>query len=491
MDWTTLNYNDSNWRNTFVNGAKDLFKGIPYIWPADNHDSGAAVLCRLSFDYKPYNMQSCVPSCNGKNCGSDGCGGYCGSADGTCQVTQKCLNGNCICKPDCNGKVCGSDGCGGVCGPTDDGSCPMAQRWAWYNSSSKDFGWKLMNKPQQCSNGQCVCQPYCTNKTCGDDGCGGICGSCGQGEFCNQLEQCQNKCLGLVCGANPVDGASCGTCSSGACIDGQCTSGKTNIQVSADNGHTTYLNGVEVSGHLYPNNMTKELSGHNWGAVQGFSMNNLSQGENIFAVWATNDKSDNQTNCTGNLYGFSATLNVFVDNKTTASIKMTTDDNSGWKCSNNQASGYEWKSDSDFYANGANSDWTSAKDMGNTGPSVPGNSLPYKQIWWNGSLDVCKESSVYCRYTFNTDSIKDLPCTPVCSGKCSGADSCGGFCYSTCANGQTCGAKVPNVCGTKTTCTPNCSIGVCGGNDGCGGVCPNICPSGKTCGGAGVYNQCG
>jgi hypothetical protein len=59
----------------------------------------------------------CVPQCKGKTCGSDGCGGACG----TCPNGKMCNTaGQCICVPQCNGKACGSDGCGGTCG-----TCPL------------------------------------------------------------------------------------------------------------------------------------------------------------------------------------------------------------------------------------------------------------------------------------------------------------------------------------------------------------------------------
>ena len=36
----------------------------------------------------------------------------------------------------------------------------------------------------------CNCSPYCIDKQCGDDGCGGSCGECGIGEFCTVDGQC-------------------------------------------------------------------------------------------------------------------------------------------------------------------------------------------------------------------------------------------------------------------------------------------------------------
>ena len=78
-------------------------------------------------------------------------------------------------------------------------------------------------------------------------------------------------------------------------------------------------------------------------------------------------------------------------------------------------------------------------------------------------------------------------CAPNCTGKCGGANGCGGTCPNNCATPQTCGGGgTANVCG----CTPMCT-GKCGGSDGCGGTCPNKCVSPQTCGGSGTTNVCG
>ena len=87
----------------------------------------------------PFQLQvkfvpACVPTCDGRYCGSDGCGGTCG----TCGSGQECsAAGRCFtapCTPACNGRQCGDDGCGGdcgTCGPGDlcattDGRCVSA-----------------------------------------------------------------------------------------------------------------------------------------------------------------------------------------------------------------------------------------------------------------------------------------------------------------------------------------------------------------------------
>jgi len=62
------------------------------------------------------------------------------------------------------------------------------------------------------------CVPYCVGKDCGDDGCGGSCGSCVDPEICNPTgqcvppEECTDTCvdLGWVCGV--VCEEDCGEC---------------------------------------------------------------------------------------------------------------------------------------------------------------------------------------------------------------------------------------------------------------------------------------
>ena len=139
---------------------------------------------------------ACEPSCQGKECGDDGCGGDCG----TCGSGTQCEAGQCAdltCVPVCDGKVCGADGCGSQCG-----SCVVGQ-------SCNDKG-------------QCIddgCQPACDGKVCGDNGCGGVCGQCDAGDLCESglcvPAPCTPDCDGKTCGDDGCDGV-CGTCDSGS-----------------------------------------------------------------------------------------------------------------------------------------------------------------------------------------------------------------------------------------------------------------------------------
>ena len=69
--------------------------------------------------------------------------------------------GECVhCWPDCDGKDCGPDGCGGICGVCFPGDFCQA-------------------------NGKCNCLPDCEGKECGPDGCAGSCGECPEGQVCD------------------------------------------------------------------------------------------------------------------------------------------------------------------------------------------------------------------------------------------------------------------------------------------------------------------
>jgi hypothetical protein len=213
--------------------------------------------------------EPCLPQCVGKQCGSDGCGASCGQcAQGFfCDVSGKC---QLLCQPKCSGKECGPDSCGGACGycaydencvggqclpfvscsdlmncewacPDNDQAChdacwqqasPAArQQWMslWLcitNSCGQDpagacvakaFNAECKQEYYSCLN----CTPNCQGKQCGDDGCGGTCGTCPAGVTCDTnwgLCACQPKCAGKECGPDGCGGA-CGTCPAGeVCI---------------------------------------------------------------------------------------------------------------------------------------------------------------------------------------------------------------------------------------------------------------------------------
>ena len=132
----------------------------------------------------PGYVTSCVESCLPKTWLGDG---YC-DAELQCEEAEwdkgDCSEG---CMPDCAGKECGSDGCGGTCG-----SCPPES---------------------SCEAGVCgECIPECGDKECGFDGCGGVCGMCEESyEVCGFNGKCgQAGCTGWPMGG--CNGCSCEAC---------------------------------------------------------------------------------------------------------------------------------------------------------------------------------------------------------------------------------------------------------------------------------------
>jgi hypothetical protein len=187
----------------------------------------------------------CTPDCFGKACGDDGCGGACGACEPglQCGATGQCQ----ACEPACDGKVCGDDGCGGLCGScaadslcVEGGCAPLL--------CSGQCGAEVVTSPEgeacscspfclgetNCCAGFCdscgedyeslCCAPQCDGRECGDDGCWGSCGACKVSQSCIEgvCVTCQPDCLNKGCGPDGC-GGSCGSCSAGfECEGGYC-----------------------------------------------------------------------------------------------------------------------------------------------------------------------------------------------------------------------------------------------------------------------------
>jgi|GEM_PF-1743636 len=208
-------------------------------------DGSCSLLCGINQVCYGTPASCCTPNCNSKTCGSDGCGGSCGTCpDGqTCSnencVSIFCPDGNCVpgtsdctsgteikcifdyaspggfscgkrvdvgnwclaypstpvlmpdcscgCTPNCNGKQCGSDGCVGSCGPQT-ANCPLT------------YGTCSVTGTKTCSGTSYgTCQgtdprpANCAGKKCGDDGCGGSCGTCTYGCTSGQCNACASS----------------------------------------------------------------------------------------------------------------------------------------------------------------------------------------------------------------------------------------------------------------------------------------------------------
>ncbi len=150
----------------------------------------------------------CIPSCLGKNCGDDGCGGSCGD----CPIGQACSFGQCT-----NVGQCGDVTYVGCCSGNTVLWCNNSALWFMDCSATNDplkshCGWNPdkgfydcvaeavegpLQYPYYCG-GTCV--PSCIDRQCGDDGCGGSCGTCPTGLACEN-----NHCVGVGGGCGPYN----------------------------------------------------------------------------------------------------------------------------------------------------------------------------------------------------------------------------------------------------------------------------------------------
>lgn len=109
-------------------------------------------------------------------CGDNVCNGIetCDVCDDcVCEEQEVCFESVC-CNPMCENIDCGDDGCGGSCGTCDAGFV--------------------------CEAGECTCTPDCDGKECGSDGCGGGCGTCDLGDECSMDNTCYTPNAGSCAG---------------------------------------------------------------------------------------------------------------------------------------------------------------------------------------------------------------------------------------------------------------------------------------------------
>src|SRR3989344_8465854 len=157
------------------------------IYPIFKLESGKEIVGPMKDEYTVSSSTSsgistCTPYCpTGAVCGSDGCGGSCGTCSGS---TPNCINYQCsanTCTPSCVGKSCGSDGCGGSCGtcllPNSASSCSASYQciisscntgYANCDSNTTNGCETLLGTITNCAScgNQCSTGQTCTNNVC-------------------------------------------------------------------------------------------------------------------------------------------------------------------------------------------------------------------------------------------------------------------------------------------------------------------------------------
>jgi hypothetical protein len=192
--------------------------------------------------------ECCMPNCEGKPCGDDGCGGQCGPCgpglgcvEGACVPVQgptDCLGPQAPSAADCEGisdiGCCDSTGrvlycmngalycidCAGL-----NPQCGWTAQFNYYDCGTDGSADPANAFPKECNLETTECTPACEGKTCGDDGCGGNCGKCSPDKDCvdGTCTSCEPQCAGKDCGDNGCGGI-CGVCEGDdTCVEGKCT----------------------------------------------------------------------------------------------------------------------------------------------------------------------------------------------------------------------------------------------------------------------------
>ena len=367
---------------------------------------------RSFFEYLGIITQACMPNCNGKTCGNDGCGGSCGN----CDLGQTCNfpTGQCIamsCTPEiCNdNNLCTIDGCD-------------------LETQSCEHSLKFCPAGQTCnpSTGQCigVCIPNCDGKTCGNDGCGGSCGNCDLGQTCtngvcvstcsqsncndNNLctnDICINSGLGYICQHPPVDCPAGQTCNP---LTGQCIAMACTPEICNDNNLCT-IDGCDLETQSCEHSLKFCPAGQTC---------NPSTGQ-CTAMACTPEICNDNNLCT--IDGCDLETQSCEHSLKFCPAGQTCNPSTGQCTSINKCQG-KICNDNNLCTN----DWCNL-DTGNCKYSLK--SCPAGQT--------CNPSTGQC------------VCIPNCDGKICGDDGCGGSC-GTCPAGQTCNV---NDCENLFTCT--------------------------------------
>jgi hypothetical protein len=212
-------------------------------------------------------MATCTPSCSGKECGDDGCGGTCASCPGGygCQG-YTCVQTTCV--PSCSGKQCGDDGCGSQCGycsggqtcNTSTGQCQggttvggsCSDVIACVNACSDEpckqaclAAGSALGQSEFMAYSDCLGTYGCSDGYCVADNCAAQAAACwydGTGfDSCYDVLLCQNGCSGATACINGCTEAGSAAAQSqlvavNACVNAACPQGDPTCAESAVSG---------------------------------------------------------------------------------------------------------------------------------------------------------------------------------------------------------------------------------------------------------------
>ena len=195
--------------------------------------SGCSPPCQAGHTCQAGQCVVCVPDCDGKSCGTDGCGSNCGDCLGTATCHKgQCAYAGCVatgqagCACGCEACVCDilfeccfpawlpefgwNEECASLCSEVCNG-CPPVELCGNGNcDDSEGENCGLCPDDCECPEGHvckdsACCLPSCGEMACGDDGCGGDCGDCDVGFKCSSEGMCEPFAECLMIGSIGCD----------------------------------------------------------------------------------------------------------------------------------------------------------------------------------------------------------------------------------------------------------------------------------------------
>jgi len=201
-------YEPNDWTTVIDEGAMILMNGVgitePVIDPPVVYFKGEYRDTEFGSNYYALIKcpdPNCVPDCNNKFCGDDGCMGSCG----TCSGSDNCYGGKCF-DPTCVeeysfpaspyyywrytpvGDISYVVRGGTNYGPNSGVNEIVDGAFIYYRGDFKTAFADDYYSIIQCPNPACA--PDCAGKDCGPNGCGGFCGYCGADEHCDITQNC-------------------------------------------------------------------------------------------------------------------------------------------------------------------------------------------------------------------------------------------------------------------------------------------------------------
>jgi MYXO-CTERM domain-containing protein len=472
-------------------------------------------------------------ACDGKQCGPDGCGGFCGECAvgqfcdldqcsatlprgceandaAGCSVREyQCLAVTANCTPACSAGdkcvdgVCLTDevGCGLNGAPACDGVTEVCQKIvtgpcgcescvaSQYPECLDKWDLVCVMQCEQCGTSCTACEPNCNGKECGSDGCGGSCGTCGDGEICTEgqcvVDACAPSCDGRECGVDGC-GNSCGECADGyACVDSECVADPCHgisYEGCCSGNVMKWCNGSEIVSE----DCSEDLYCGWDGAGYYCGTDGSADPDNLFPMVcpdctpACNGKQCGPDGC-GGYCGVCPGDQSCVEGACVACVPSCEwaecgDDGCGGSCGacaegqtcyEGMCLGDNCGGITDIgCCDGATLKFCSMGELTEMScadtPSCGWNNGA--QYYDCGSEPVADPSGV-------NPMVCPGACQIDCTGKVCGDDGCGGSCGA-CDAGETCEAG-------QCVCAPQCEGKACG-DDGCGGTCGD-CDAGEHC----------